>query len=99
MDTRPFRLFSYSELRDPVKHFKRPPSKPLSMIAVRPFHLPENGYNHLVMFFAVSDYRKHEFRKLKAQSMREGKLSPYAQSLFDSCFKNWDLDERDEERL
>jgi len=85
-----YKLFSYSELRDPVKHFKKPPSKPFSMIAVRPNYLPESGYNHLIMFFVVSHYRRHEYRRLQMQSAREDKLSPYAQSLFESCFKGWD---------
>lgn len=82
-------LFRYQELRDPVQVYRDPPGKPIKMIAVLPTNYEEGDYNPLVVFFAVSHARKHDFRRLLGQQTREERLSPYARSLFDSCFKNW----------
>lgn len=69
--------------------FARLPGIFISEISIKPIYLSENDYNHCVLYFTVSPYRKRDLKRVKIQAKRKGELSPYGQSLFDSCFKNW----------
>ena len=71
--------------------FARLPGTFISAIAVKPGYLSEDEYNPYVLYFTVSPYRNHELKRVKIQAKRKGEegWSPYAQSLFNSCFKNW----------
>ncbi len=65
---------------------KRLPGKPVGIISVEP--IDKDKYNPLVLTFTVSRYR-NDFKYVLMQSKCEDRLSGYAKSLFDSCFKGW----------
>lgn len=52
------------------------------------FGIKTKDRQEIKLYFGVSPYRK-EVKTVLEQSEREGKLSPYTQSLFNSCFKGW----------
>jgi hypothetical protein len=72
------------------KDAKRFPGRIVGVIAVRHKGLQPDHFNPLVMFFAVSRYRKDYGVVLEQiEQQKEVKLPNYEKSLFDSCFKHW----------
>lgn len=67
--------------------YRRLPGRPVGIIEVQPLST-RNDYNHLILTFTVSPYRKN-MRRVLLQNKRKDCLSGYAKSLFDSCFKYW----------
>lgn len=71
---------------------KRYPGAVVGEIAVLAEQDKGRKYNPNRILWTVNRNRKDYF-KVAEQVDRKGSLSPYGQSLFDSCFKNWRTEE------
>lgn len=76
------KMIVYQNSRSPLGRYVQPPGTPVGTIEIQG---PDMKHE---LTFVVSPYRK-DLQTVKVQNTKKGKLSPYSQSLFDSCFKKW----------
>lgn len=64
------------------------PGRIVGVIARQPKGYKPGDFNPLVIYFTVDNFRK-DLDIVIDQQNKKPQLPKYSQSLFDSCFKNW----------